>query len=100
MACFNILNTTLPLIVLGVLDHHEFKKEVKVEKYLKGVQSFSFKQIAEYSCLAIGQGTVLTFCVVNFCKLNVITSFGKTENLDELGTVLYICVVIAVLLEI
>ena len=99
---FNLFNTTIPLIDLGVFDYSPSHADLKIESYSEGYHNsrFNYKKFMEYSLLAIVQGSLLTFFLLGFLKLNLVSSTGRTEDYDGIGTSLYICIVLLVLLEI
>lgn len=99
---FNLFNTTLPLILLGVLDYHAYEIDIKIKKYSYGLSNFMFnsRKIIEYSLLAIVQGLMLILFQINFANLRIVSNFGYTETFEILGCSLYIILVIAVLSEI
>jgi phospholipid-translocating P-type ATPase (flippase) len=96
---YNLFSTTIPLIVLGVFDFRYNDKEI--ENYSDGYtnKKFNYIQLLKYSVVSVVQGILCVLFVLKFFYINVISSTGRTENFSVLGTSMYICIVITVLLE-
>lgn len=102
MIGFNLFNTTLPLIWIGIFDWQYYKYETKMGKYGEGLRNLMFNtfKIVEFSILAILHGIMLASFSIVFGKLQIVAKNGKNENFELLGTGLYVNVVLVVLLEI
>lgn len=98
---FNLFNTTLPLIWIGIFDWQYYKSDMKLTKYTEGLRNLMFdtRKIIEFSVLSIVHGIMLVSFSVLFGSLTIVASDGKTENVELLGFGLYINIVFVVLLE-
>ena len=102
MIGFNLFNTTFPLICLGIFDSFHYTSEEKIEKYGQGLNGLMFdsNKLLEFSVLSVLHGImIISFCV-GFGCFSVVSGNGNTEDIELLGTFIYIVVVLVVLLEI
>jgi phospholipid-transporting ATPase len=100
---FNLFFTSLPLLIIGVFD-----EDISYDKILKnnsiysiGINNlmFEWKNLCTYLIIGILQGVILIILTfVGFPA--IINPSGHTEDMNILGTVIYITLVLAVLLQI
>jgi phospholipid-translocating P-type ATPase (flippase) len=100
---YNIFFTTLPVLVLGIFDE-DLPEEVLTknrEVYFQGSKGklFCSKLIFLYGGLATLHWGILS-ALLFACVPSIITASGHELNLDFLGTVVYITMISAVLVQI
>lgn len=100
---YNIFFTTLPLLVIGVFDEDISVENIRnhPEVYAEGIQGkcFTWKKLVIYLTLGVLQG-ILLILIVFLSIPNVMNSDGKAEDLEMLGTIMYVALIIAVLVQI
>jgi magnesium-transporting ATPase (P-type)/class 3 adenylate cyclase len=100
---YNIFFTTLPIIVLGISDEDLSYNQILNHPYIYnlGVSNhlFNYLKLLEYTLHAIVMSFLLGILV---CPIytEVLNEDGKIENLEIIGTVLYVSMVLSVLTHI
>lgn len=100
---FNLIFTSLPILVIGIFD--EDISQEKIQKfpriYSLGVLNTMFctKKVLSYVAISVIQGILLIIMMFQVFPI-ILTSSGQTEDLTGIGTVTYVILVVAVLMQI
>ena len=98
---FNLFFTTMPILVIGVCDDSMkgIKVDEKSNRYLIGIFNIIVKKIVlfEYFCYSFIQAVILSF--FSFKMGYVIFAQGYGENLNTIGTFIYIAIIMIVLCQ-
>ena len=100
---FNLFFTSLPILVIGIFDEDvPYEKISQCPKiYTLGPLDIMFctKKLLSYVCISIIQGLLLVLILFQAFP-SIITPSGLTEDLTVFGTLAYIVLVVAVLMQI
>ena len=100
---YNIFFTTLPVLVIGVLDEDLSAAQLldHPEVYIEDIQgiSINWRKLLIYLGMGVSQGILLSV-VIFPCLPSVITANGYTVDLEYLGTTVYLTLILAVLIQI
>lgn len=103
LVAYNIFFTTLPIIVLGVSDEDLTYDQILAHPYIYNIgitnQHFNYRKLLEYILHALMKSFFLGLLV---CPIytQILSEDGQVENLEIIGTVLYVSMVLSVLLHI
>ena len=100
---YNIFFTSLPILVIGVLDEDFPGGEIlEVPRiYTQGIDNYSFslRKLLKYLAISVVHGIILIILCYSALPY-VVSPDGQTENFTLLGTSTYITLVVAVLIQI
>ena len=100
---FYLFFTSFPLLVIGIFDEDvsadKIEKHGQIYAYGSNNMLFNWKVVLSYLTLSVVQGIILVVLVfVAFPR--IINPDGMTEDINILGTVIYITLVYSVLIQI
>ncbi|OMJ88945.1 hypothetical protein SteCoe_9054 [Stentor coeruleus] len=100
---YNIFFTTLPIIIIGIFDEDLSAKKIMLQPqvYSIGIHNsmFNWKKLLTYAMISSVQGVILIIlCYV--ASPGISFTNGSSDNIIELGTSIYITLIVVVLLQI
>ena len=97
---YNLTFTSLPVVVLGVMDADLTRKTVlaRPDVYLEGILSRAFNSRVFFKWIGFAFGHSFSMFMLIFGSLNVVEKGGKTENLIMIGTLSFLVIANLVIL--